>query len=267
MLKMNQVICIHITAIMPDRFDEVEKNQNCSLINRLRGVAFMRANNVHKSQLPSRDAASRVRITPEEATILCDVYEYPIDTITGLLAGDDQPLAGDDQPLAGDGQPLADDGQPLADDGQPLADDGQPLAGDGQPLAGDGQPLAGDDQPLAGDGQPLAGDDQPLAGDDQPLAGDGQPRADFLRPLPSSSAATMVAGCGDIGAAKYLIAQGLDFTAKDDLGMAPTEVAARMGQVEMVRYLLRAAPVEADYINLDSLLSSLVLDLRTDVCP
>jgi hypothetical protein len=197
---------MHITVMSADRLDEDEKNQTCELINRLLGVAFMRANNAHKSRPPSREAASRVRITPEEATALCDVHGYPIDIITGLRA-----------------------------------DDGQPPAGDGQPPAGDGQPLASDGQPLAG----------------------GHTRQPSW-PLPSSSAATMVAGCGDIEAAKYLIAQGLDFTAKDDLGMTPIEVAARMGDDEMVRYLLRAAP--ADVADLDGLLCSLVVDMRVDVC-
>jgi hypothetical protein len=92
----------------------------------------------------------------------------------------------------------------------------------------------------------------------------GLPNPDKRMEAMYFSTPTMVAGCGDIEAATYLIARGHDFTAKDDLGMTPIEVAARMGDVEMVRYLIRE--VSADVADLDGLLCSLVVDLRADVC-
>ena len=82
------------------------------------------------------------------------------------------------------------------------------------------------------------------------------------RPAKYFSAAALVAGCGDIKAAKYLISQGLDFTESDDLAMKPIEVAARLGRAKMVRFLHFAAPVPVDDLGLDDLLSDLVQTMR-----
>jgi hypothetical protein len=72
------------------------------------------------------------------------------------------------------------------------------------------------------------------------------------------SAVAMVAGCGDVKAAKYLISRGLDFEAEDDLKLTPIELAARLGKAHMVRFLHHAAPIPADDFGLDNLLSDVV---------
>ena len=94
------------------------------------------------------------------------------------------------------------------------------------------------------------------------FTGGGQPQ-----PARYFSAVSMVVGCGDIEAAKYLIEQGLSFNVYDDLQMMPIEVAARLGRVEMVRFLLLSTDAtDANDISLDNLLSDLVRTLDGDAC-